>query len=139
MTKLKLILTTRPLWVLPAVIIIALAVGLTTGVQIPLPPNIRGPLVDINDGILIAFIVALGGILAQLYSRVGKLEERITAVEAAKDAALDKLTAAASFINRIGLWLAKDRAGDMPQPPDQILPHIDAELWNDDAVGGTDD
>ncbi len=138
MTKIKLILTARPLWVLPVLVIVALIAGIAAGVQIPLPPNIRGPLVDINDGILIAFIVALGGILAQLYSRVGKLEERIGAVEAAKDEALDKLTAAASFINRIGLWLAKDQRGEMPQPPEQILPHLDAELWPQDAVGGTD-
>lgn len=141
MSKFKLVLQTRPIWLLIAAVAIALIVGL----MIPTTADFRGPLVDINDGVLIAvitglgvFVTGLGLFVAQLYQRLGRLEDRIGTIETAKDAALDKLTAAASFINRIGLWLAAGQRGPMPQPPDQILPHIDAELWGDEAIGGSD-
>ena len=109
--------------------------GSVVGIATAIPGK---PLVDINDGILIAILVALGGFLAQLYLRLGKLEDRIGTLETAKSEALDKLAAAASFINRVGFWVARGCVGPMPQPPEQIRAHIDAELWESDAPGGTD-
>lgn len=134
MAQLKLILKGRPIWLLVVAVVVTLVVGLL----IPVAPGVRGPLVDINDGILLAILAGMGLFVGNLYQRLGKLEDRLGTLEVAKDAALDKLTAAASFINRIGLWLTAGQQGPMPQPPDQILPHIDAELWEQDNPGGTD-
>ncbi len=120
-------------WMMP---ILAAAIAFPIGVLAPIPG--KQPFVDVNDAILIAVLVAVGGFLAQLYLRMGKLEDKVAQLEAARSEALDKLGAAASFINRIGLWLAKGAVGPMPQPPAQIRDHIDAELWESDAPGGTD-
>jgi len=117
-------------------VILAALLAFGIGTAAPIPG--KQALVDINDGILIAVLVAMGGFLAQLNQRQGKLEDRLTQLEAARSEALDKLGAAASFINRIGLWVARGCVGPMPQPPDQIRAHIDAELWESDAPGGTD-
>lgn len=134
MSKLKVIVQGRPVWLLIAAVLAALLAGL----MIPTAAPIRGPLVDINDGLLIAVLGGLGLFVGHLYTRLSKLEDRITAMEAAKDAALDKLTAAASFINRIGLYIAGGMRGPLPEPPEQILPHIDAGFWEQDSPGGTD-
>lgn len=139
MSKLKVLLTVRPVWMLVVAVLVAVVIGFLSGLLTPIPSSSRVPILDINDGILLGVLAGLGIFVGHLYSRLAKLEDRIEAVEAAKDAAVDKLTAAASFINRIGLWLTDGQRGPLPKPPNQILPHIDGALWIDDSPGGTDD
>lgn len=112
-------------WITTGLTLAAFALGVLT----PVPGAVRGPLVDINDGVLIAVLVALGGFVAQVYLRLGKLEDRLGVMEQEKGEALSKLTLAASFINRVGLWLAGGQRGPMPQPSAQLDDHIDTELW----------
>ena len=138
MSKFRALVEVRPLWLLVAAVIMTGLLGYLSGLLTPIGPQQRAPLLDINDGILLGVLAGLGLFVGHLYSRLGKVEDKVEALATAKDAALDKLTAAASFINRVGLWMAGGQKGPMPQPPDQILPHIDAELW-DPPVGGTDD
>ena len=140
MSSLRIIWKGRPVRLFGVGLVLALVVGLL----IPEAPGVRGPLVDISDGLMLGVLAGLGLFIGNLYSRLGKLEERnaqlegrIATLESAKSEALDKL-AAASFINRVGLWIARGCLGPMPQPPDQIRPHIDAELWEDPAIGGTE-
>ena len=116
-----------------AAVTIALVIVFAAGLLTPTPPGFRGPLVDLNDTLLIAVLVALGGFVAQLYLRMGKLETDVKALQEGKAEALDKLTAAASFINRVGLWIAAGCRDAMPEPPNQILPHIDGKLWESPA------
>lgn len=145
MVKLKLILQGRPLWVL----LVVGAAMLIVGLLIPTTPGFRGPLFTVENAILGAVILALGGFIAnlyadrgQLYSRLGKLETDIEDLRRQNETQRGDLTAAASFINRLGLWLRKQIVdgilpADLPQPPEQLLKHgVDDELW--DAVGGTD-
>lgn len=139
MSKLKVLLTVRPVWMLVVAVLVAVVIGFLSGLLTPIPSSSRVPILDINDGILLGVLAGLGIFVGHLYSRLAKLEDRIEAVEAAKDAAVDKLSAAASFINRIGLWLTDGQRGPLPKPPNQILPHIDGALWIDDSPGGTDD
>lgn len=133
--RLKVILSGRPLWMLTA-IGAAFVGGILTPVSVP----IRGPLVDINDTILIAILVALGGFVAQLYLRMGKLESDLAKFREENDGLRADLTAAVSFIDRLGLWIAAGMPPTkMPRPAKRLEDHIDAELWVDDpAVGGTD-
>lgn len=145
MIKLKLILHGRPLWVLFVVAALALAVGLL----IPTTPGFRGPLFTVENAILGAVILALGGFIAnlyadrgQLYTRLGKLEADLEKLREQNETQRGDLIAAASFINHLGLWLRKQimdgiLPADLPQPPEQLLPHgVDGELY---AIGGTDD
>lgn len=147
MAKLKLILQTRPAWLFWAGVTIALVVGLLT----PTAPGFRGPLLTVENTILGVVIVALGTIVANLWQRIGKLEDAVRTAQADLRTAQadlqtfreenstlrDTLAAAASFINRVGLRLISGR-GPWPQPPAQIAGHIDAELWDDLPLGGTD-
>lgn len=146
MTKIKVILQGRPPWVL----FLVAAVFLVAGLLIPTTPGFRGPLFTVENAILGAVILALGGFIAnlyadrgQLYSRLGKLETDIEDLRRQNETQRGDLTAAASFINRLGLWLRKQIVdgilpADLPQPPEQLLKHgVDDELWSD-AVGGTD-
>lgn len=137
MTKFRALVKVRPLWLLVVAVAVTGLLGYLSGLLTPIGPDKRAPLLDINDGILLGVLGGLGLFVGHLYSRLGKVEDRVAAMEAAKDAAMIKLTAAASFINRVGLWLSAGQRGPMPEPPEQILPHIDAELW-DPPVGGTD-
>lgn len=130
MSKLKALVTVRPVWLLAVAVVVTALLGYLSGLLTPIQPEMRAPLLDINDGILLAVLGGMGLFVGHLYSRLSKVEDRVSAMEAAKDAAMAKLTAAASFINRLGLWLASGQRGPMPQPPEQILPHIDAELWD---------
>lgn len=130
MTKFRALVKVRPLWLLVVAVAVTGLLGYLSGLLTPIGPDKRAPLLDINDGILLGVLGGLGLFVGHLYSRLGKVEDKVEALAAAKDAALDKLTAAASFINRVGLWMAGGQKGPMPQPPDQILPHIDAELWD---------
>lgn len=146
MTKIKIILQGRPLWVL----FLVAAVALVAGLLIPTAPGVRGPLFTVENAILGAVILALGGFIAnlyadrgQLYGRLGKLEADLEDLRKQNESQRGDLTAAASFINRLGLWLRKQiidglLPSDLPQPPEQLLKHgVDDELWSD-AVGGTD-
>lgn len=132
-SKLKALVKVRPLWLLVVAVITTALLGYLSGLLTPIQPEYRSPLLDINDGILLGVLGGLGIFVGHLYARLGKVEDKVEAMSAAKDAALDKLTAAASFINRVGLWMVGGQKGPMPQPPDQILPHIDAELWETTA------
>jgi len=141
--KIKLLLTVRPIWLLGVVILVAFAGGILTPVAAP----VRGPIVDINDTILIAVLIALGAFVAQLYvdrgqmmSRIGKLESDLQGFRDENTNLRDDLAAAASFINRIGWWVTQGMPPNKrPRPPQQLAEHIDAELWmNDEAIGGTD-
>ncbi len=146
MTKIKVILQGRPVWVL----FLVAAAFLVAGLLIPTAPGFRGPLFTVENAILGAVILALGGFIAnlyadrgQLYSRLGKLEADLEDLRQKNESQRGDLTAAASFINRLGLWLRKQIVdgllpSDLPQPPEQLLKHgVDDELWSD-AVGGTD-
>lgn len=64
-------------------------IGLTTlggltlygiGVATPMPYG-RTPLLDVSDAIMLAVLVALGGFVAQLYSRIGTVEAKLTKAE----------------------------------------------------------
>ena len=133
--KLKVLLTVRPVWLLLVAACVAFLIGVVTPVSAP----VRGPLVDINDTILIAVLVTLGGFVAQLYLRMGKLEADLEKFRDDNNDLRSDLSAAASFINRIGWWVAKGCKGPMPRPAKRLDEHIDAGLWSDDAaVGGTD-
>lgn len=147
MTKIKLILKARPLWILVLVATLSVIVGLL----IPTAPGVRGPLFTVENAILGIVIVALGGFIAnlyldrsQLYTRLGKLEDDVRTLREANEQQRGDLTAAASFINRLGLairkWIDSGMPPrDLPKPPDQLLKHgVDDELWSD-AIGGTDD
>jgi hypothetical protein len=146
MTKLKALVTVRPVWLLVVAVAVTALLGYLSGLLTPLQPSMRAPLLDINDGMMLGVLAALGLFVGHLYSRLGKvedrnlaLEDRIAKLETARGEAIDKLASAASFINRVGLWLRGGQRGPMPEPPEQILPHIDAELWDvPDAVGGTE-
>lgn len=135
--KIKVILAVRPLWLLVG----AVAVAFAAGIIMPMAPGVRGPLVDINDGILIAILVSLGGFVAQLYLRMGKLETDLRSFREDNDGLRADLTDAASFINRVGLWVAKGSKGPIPQPSERLSKHVDAELWAEEpvAIGGTTD
>lgn len=147
MSKIVLVFKARPLWLL----IVAASLALIVGLLIPTAPGFRGPIVDINDGILVAVITALGlfvtGLslfVAQLWQRLGKIENDLKEYRKETEAQQGDLAAAASFINRIGLawrqWIVTGRVpAEMPQPPAQLAKHgVDAELWEQDAPGGTD-
>lgn len=130
MTEIKALITVRrPVWLLVLAVIATALLGYLSGLLTPIQPEMRSPLLDINDGILLAVLGGMGIFVGHLYTRLGKVEDQLRALVADKDAAIDKLNAAASFINRLGLWLAGGQRGPMPAPPDQILHHIDAELW----------
>lgn len=133
--KLRVAIAARPVWLLVVAVVVAVLLGYLSGLLTPTSPESRTPLLDINDAILLAVLGGMGVFVGHLYSRLGKVEDRVNALVAAKDAAIDKLNAAASFINRLGLWLASGQRGPMPTPPDQILPHIDAELWEPPDTG----
>lgn len=137
MAKLKVILQGRPIWLF----IVGVAVALSVGLMIPTSSGFRGPLVDINDGLMAAVLIALGGFVAQLYLRMGKLEADVARFRDENDGLRADLTAAASFIDRLGLWIAAGMPpGRTPKPAKRLEEHIDAELWTDEstAVGGTE-
>ena len=142
MAKLKLTLQGRPLWLL----FVVAAAALVAGLLIPTTPGFRGPLFTIENDLLGAVILALGGFIAnlyadrgQLYSRLGKLETDLEKLRERNEAQRGDLAAATTFINRVGLWLAGGMKGPLPQPPEQLLKHgVDDELWDDPALGGTD-
>lgn len=145
--RLKVLLTVRPAWLL----VVAVAIAFAGGLLIPTAPTVRGPLLSVENSVLIAALVGLGVLVGNLYmqrgqdlARIGKLEDDLKAAQ--KDlhsfrdensTLRDALNAAASFINRVGLRLMSGR-GPWPQPPEQIASHIDAELWDDIPAGGTD-
>ena len=64
MAKLKLILQGRPLWLL----FVVGAAMLIVGLLIPTTPGFRGPLFTVENAILGAVILALGGFIEQLAS-----------------------------------------------------------------------
>ena len=134
--RIKVLLTVRPLWLLVLVIVVAFVGGIVTPVSVP----IRGPIIDINDTIMIAILMAFGGIILNLYNRIGKLEADLKSFRDENVTLRDDLAAAASFINRIGWWVTQGMPPNKrPRPPQQLAEHIDAELWmNDEAIGGTD-
>ena len=96
--------------------------------------------------IIAAVSLALGAWLTwvasgtgRLQQRVDKLEERVQSLETEKANLALLLTLAASFINRIGLWLLGGQHAPRPEPPEQLRPHLDGELWEpDDRIGGTE-
>ena len=143
MTKrIKVLLTVRPVWLLVAAATLAFAVG----IFIPTSPTFRGPLFSIENTILIAATVVLGALIAQLYvdrgqmlTRIGKLEDDLRTVRSDNDESRADLTDAASFINRVGLWISKGCKGPVPQPSERLAKHVDTELWAEEVpVGGTD-
>jgi len=157
MSEIKLILKTRPIWLMVAAVVVALIIGLI----VPTGPTFRGPIVDVNDGTMLTIfgisVTAFGLVLAQMYvdrgqmlTRIGKLEDDLQELRSVIDTergekrdALADLSAAASFINRIGLawrqWIVTGVIPkELPQPPEQLTKHgVDVELW-DAPVGGTD-
>ena len=117
----------RPVWLTA----IAVAAALVIGILIPMPENARGPLVTVDNTILIAVLVALGGFVAQLYARMNKLEADVFRFRAENDGLRADLTAATTFIDRLGIWLLAGSPPDKtPAPAERLREHIDAELWN---------
>lgn len=140
MAQFKVILAARPVWVLVLVAVVMAAVFWTIGLMTPTTPGFRGPLVDINDGIMIAILVALGGFVLNLYNRIGKLETDLQTFRSENDTLRTDLRAATTFIDRVGLWMVAGMpASKRPRQPKQLAEYIDPELWGEDiAVGGTD-
>lgn len=147
MAKLKLTLRARPIWLYW----LSVGAALIAGLLWPTSPGVRGPLLTVENTVLGVVIMALGGVVMNLWGRIGKLEDAVrSAQEDLRTAQADlqtfreenstlrdTLSAAASFINRVGLRLISGR-GPWPQPPTQIAEHIDAELWDDIPTGGTE-
>lgn len=92
-------------------------------------PPVTTAIIGGAAALLAAWLTWVASGAGRLQARVDKLETRVQTLEDEKTALARQLTAAASFINRVGLWIAGGHRGRMPQPPEQILPHIDAELW----------
>ena len=67
-------------WAVPAIIAIVAFGG---GVLIPLPHGDGGPLVDINDGMMIAAFAGIGGFVVQLYLRMGRVETELSRTQTA--------------------------------------------------------
>lgn len=130
---------TRPYWVLGVGMILMLVLG----VLIPLPPYFRGPLVDINDGILIAVLVAISAFVAQLYVdrgqlllRMGKLEDSVTDFREENDDLRSDLRAATSFIDSVGLWIVGGMHPSLrPSPPKRLENQINSTLWAKTTFG----
>ena len=84
-----------------------------------------------------AWLTWLASGARDLRVRIDTLEGRIDKVEAEKDRlAADRnellvlVSAMASFINRVGLWIeAGMDKRRKPKPPVQVVPHIDTEPW----------
>lgn len=109
----------------------------------PDPPIIAAIIAVLGVG-LTAWLTWLASGASRLQTRIDTLEvrqteaeKRIAGLETEKRTALDALAAAASFINRIGYRILSGR-GPWPEIPSQIAPHIDAELWDDIPVGGSE-
>lgn len=68
------------------------------------------------------------GLVEQLMDRVEHVESRIQALEMQLGDAQRIIRAAATFIDRIGVWL-ESRRGPMPRPPTVLSEHIDTTLW----------
>ena len=80
--------------------------------------------------------VALGGWLTWVAAGANRLQARVESLESRMDAMVNEktnllrdLSAATSFINRIGLWLLDEKRTPAPSPPERIHGHIDTELW----------
>lgn len=115
------------MWLLAIAVVTSLVIGLL----IPLPEGVRGPLVTVDNTILIAVLVALGGFVAQLYTRMNKLEADVSRFRAENDGLRADLTAATTFIDRLGIWLLAGSPPDKtPKPAERLREHIDAELWS---------
>ena len=127
MKTLKVSVKGRPVW-LTALAVVA---ALVTGILIPMPGNARGPLVTVDNTILIAVLVTLGGFVAQLYARMNKLEADVSRFRAENDGLRSDLTAATTFIDRLGIWLLAGSPPDKtPKPAERLREHIDANLWS---------
>ena len=84
-----------------------------------------------------AWLTWLASGAARLAARIEALEARTDALEVEKDKLRDErndlltlVSAMASFINRIGLWVeaGMDRR-KKPKPDSKVAPHIDVEPW----------
>ena len=109
-----------------------------------MPYVIPWPDPPIIAAIITTLGVAFGAWLTWLMSGARELRERIAALEtrmervesengelrSEKNDLLLLISAMASFINRIGLWIESgmDRRRK-PKPPPQVEPHIDVEPW----------
>lgn len=80
---------------------------------------------------LTAWLTWVASGAGRLQNRVDLLEGRVSKLEDEKQTLNTKLSLAASFINRIGLWIRNGNQGPVPQPPLQISEHLDVELWDD--------
>ena len=77
-----------------------------------------------------AWLTWLASGARDLRGRVDTLENRISKIEGERDSLASLVSAMASFINRLGVWVeaGADRKRK-PKPPPQIAAHIDVEPW----------
>lgn len=94
----------------------------------PDPPIITAIIAAVGLGFG-AWLTWVAAGASRLQARVESLETRMKSLEDEKTDLLRNLSAATSFINRIGLWLLNKKETPAPVPPEQIHAHIDTELW----------
>lgn len=95
-------------------------------------PSLAVALITLIGGLLGGWMLYLASGSRDLRARIESLESRMTTLEAEKNRLSTLVSAAASFINRVGQWISCGQSGPMPTPPPQLHDHIDTELWRDD-------
>ena len=101
----------------------------------PDPPVIAAIVAAIAMGFG-AWLTWLASGARDLRGRIETLEGRIAKIEGERDSYALLVSAMASFINRLGVWVeAGADKRRKPKPPPQIEPHIDVEPWMPDPEG----
>lgn len=67
-------------WAIPAIVALSAFAG---GALIPLPHGGGGPLLDINDTLVIAAGAGISGFVVQLYLRMGRVEAELSKAQTA--------------------------------------------------------
>jgi hypothetical protein len=72
------------------------------------------------------------GLVSHLNQRMQHLEDRVGELETALGTAQRLIRAAATFIDRVGLWLDGGQTAPRPNPPALLHEQIDTSLWSHD-------
>ncbi len=104
-------------------------IAFALGIWAPIPGRV--PLLAIDNAVLVAVLLGFGGLLANLQLRLSKLEDTVSKLTEDRDEAYTKVRVFGAFVDAVGLWLLGGQKTTTPQPPEQIQPHINSELWPD--------